>query len=449
MRTSHTLGRRELLGGLGAGLALLSPFTETRLLRAQAASAGNFLVFFTPNGFLRSQFGAENPGANYVFKPSLAALEPFKQQISVIKGLCNKSASEKSSHEDCVKILTCASGGDIYRGYGASIDQVVAKQLGGRPLTLAVEKFNDEPNWQTKISWVADNAFEPHVKSPSAVFDNVFGDFMPTAPEPGMPQPVDPRYAQNKSVLDFVRQDIGIFKSRLSAADRAKLDLHLESLREVEKRVAMTPTGPVGSTASCELTGLSERVTQGSAGGDVENLQAQGELMVDLIATSFACGLKRSATLFWQPASAGINPNQGGGNHHQVSHYEAPDSSAQWAKIDAWYAERFRYTLESFSARGVLDDTVVVWATEISEAHDQNNFVMLVAGGKNLGFKLGQYIEYPFHGDEDGKVATGRDSRNKSQADLWVSVQKAFGIASDTFGDPEYSGGGLTELHAG
>lgn len=448
MTRSSTLGRRQLLRGLGAGLALLSPFAETRLLRAQASGAGNLLVFFTPNGFLRSRFGAENPGTNYAFKPSLAALEPFKEQVTVIKGLCNKSASEKSSHEDCVKILTCASGDDLYRGYGSSIDQVVAKHLGGRPLTLAVERFNDEPNWQTKISWVADNAFDPHIKSPRAVFDNVFGDFVPAAPVPQTPQPIDARYAQNKSVLDFVRQDIGAFKSRLSAADRAKLDLHLESLREVEKRVATMPAGPTGS-ALCEPAGLAERVEGANSADEVADLQRQGELMVDLIGTSFACGLKRAATLFWQPASAGINPNQGGGNHHQVSHYEAPDSTEQWAKIDAWYAERFRYTLESLSARGVLDDTVVVWATEISEAHDQNNFVMLVAGGKNLGFELGQYIEYPFHGDEDGKVATGRDSRNKSQADLWVSVQKAFGIASDTFGDPEYSSGGLSELRTG
>ena len=447
---SSPFSRRNLLRGLGAGAALLAPFARTQVSTAAASAAGNLLVFFTPNGFDRDKFGAASPGSNYAFLPSLAGLNGDRADITLIKGLCNKSASAKSSHEDCVKILACVSGSELYRGYGPSIDHVVAEHHGGRPMTLAVEDFNDEPNWQTKISWVSDNAFDPHVKSPRAVFDNVFGSFMPPgmstpSTEPAMPTPT---HAQNRSVLDFVRQDISLFKSRLSAADRAKLDLHMESLREVEKRVAAVGGGTdaVPSTAVCSLENLQSRAYASGGSDEITSLQAQGETMVDLVSTSFACGLKHASTLFWQPASAGINPNGGGGNHHQVTHYEAPNSGEQRPKIDTWYAERFKYTLDALRSRGVLDSTVVVWATEISEQHDQNNFVMLVAGGKSLGLKLGQYIEYPFHGDEGGLVGTGRDSKNRSQADLWVSVQKALGIPSDTFGDPEYSNGGLSEL---
>ena len=44
-------------------------------------------------------------------------------------------------------------------------------------------------------------------------------------------------------------------------------------------------------------------------------------------------------------------------------------------------------------------------------------------------------------------ASSGRRRRNKSQADLWVSIQKALGIAQDTFG--EHSSGGLTELRSG
>lgn len=446
---SSPFSRRNLLRGVGAGAFLLAPFARTQVSTAAANAAGNLLVFFTPNGFDRGKFGATSPGSGYSFLPSLAGLTADRADITVIKGLCNKSASDKSSHEDCVKILTCVTGSDLFRGYGPSIDHVVAGHHGGRPLTLAVENFNDEPNWQTKISWVSDNAFDPHVKSTRAVFDTVFGSFTPPsgAPPAAEPKAPIPIHAQNKSVLDFVRQDISLFKSRLSAADRAKLDLHLESLREVEKRVAAAGgTGTVPSTALCSLENLQSRAYDGGGSDAIASLQSQGETMVDLVSTAFACGLKRASTLFWQPASAGINPNGGGGNHHQVTHYEAPNSGEQRPKIDSWYAERFKYTLDALRSRGVLDSTVVVWASEISEEHDQNNFVMLVAGGKSLGVKLGQYIEYPFHGDEGGHVGTGRDSKNRSQADLWVSVQKALGIPSDTFGDPEYSSGGLSEL---
>ncbi len=442
--------RRDLLRGLGAGAVLLAPFARSRRLDAAPAADGNLLVFFTPNGFARDKFDAvPSAGGGYTFKPSLAALEPHRSNVSVIRGLCNKSASTKSSHEDCVKILTCVSGADTSTGYGPSIDQVVAKQFGGRPLTLAVEKFNAEPNWQTKISWVQAGAFEPHVKSTKAVFDNVFGNFMPPMAGDATRAP-DPVLAQNKSVLDFVRGDISLFKSRLSKADQAKLDLHLDALREVEKRVATTPDlSRSGNTGACAINGLSQRASAAQLPDQVDNLKAQGETMLDLVATSFACGLKRSATLFWQPASDGINPNRGGGNHHQVSHYEAPNSAQQWPAIDAWYADRFKYAIEALASRGVLDDTVVVWVTEISESHNQNDFVNVVAGGKNLGIKLGQYLKYPFVGDEGGGVSVGRDARNKSQAELWVSIQKALGIAQDTFGDVEHSSGGLTELWSG
>jgi hypothetical protein len=443
-----TFSRRNLLRGIGAGAALLAPFVRTQICAAQAAQKGNFLVFFTPNGFVRSRFGADGSGSNFTFLPSLSPLEAFKAEVAVIKGLCNKSTSDKASHEEITRILTCRSGSDMYRAYGPSIDHVIARHIGQRPLTLAVERFRDDPNWQTKLSWVDSGANDPHVKDPKRVFELAFSGVMAGA-TPADPGTVDQVFAQNKSVLDFVREDIARFKTRLGALDRAKLDLHLDALREVELRVATAPSAPPPPSVTCDPNAVRARSQEALASDQVAGLRQYGEIMTDLIATAFACGSRRVATLQWQPASGGINPNAGGGDHHQVSHYEAPNSGDQWPRIDRWYAERFSYTLTALDQRGVLGDTIVVWATEISQEHNQNNFVMLAAGGRNLGFKLGQSIQYAFHGSEGGGRNTARDSRNRSQADLWVSCQKAFGIRSDTFGDPEYSSGGLQELFAG
>jgi hypothetical protein len=423
---------------------LLAPFARTRILAAAPQEAGNFLVFFTPNGFLRSQFGADNPGANYTFKKSLAPLEPYKSRVTVIRGLCNKSTSDKASHEDITRILTCREGGDMYRAYGPSIDHVIAQHLGGRPLTLAVERFRDDPNWQTKLSWVSSGANDPHVKDPRRAFELAFP--IGAIGDPTSDNTVEQLHAQNKSILDLVRADIASLKPRLSAADRAKLDLHLESLREVEMRVATASAAPGG--ALCDPEAARERSTEALHAHEVEGLKQYGSIMTDIVASAFACGTRRAATLQWQPASGGINPNQGGGNHHNVSHYEAPNPSDQWQRIDQWYAERFAETLKSLDDRGVLDSTIVVWATEISESHNQNRFVMVVAGGGDLGLKTGQYIDLPFHGSEGGGRATARDARNRSQADLWVSCQQALGVPSDTFGDPQYCGGPLAELYA-
>jgi hypothetical protein len=443
--TKQSISRRSLLGGLGLGSVLFTPFVRSRVLSAAPQDAGNFLVFFTPNGFLRPQFGADNPGPNYTLRKSLAALEPYKSKLTVIRGLCNKSTSEKASHEDITRILTCREGGDLYRAYGPSIDHVIAQHLGGRPLTLAVERFRDDPNWQTKLSWVGDGANDPHVKDPKRAFDLAFP--MGAVANPGSDNTLEQLHAQNRSVLDLVRQDIGSLKPRLSTADRAKLELHLEALREVELRVA-TATELPAPGPMCNSADVEGRSREGLHADQVTGLRQYGSIMTDIAATAFACGTRRVATIQWQPASGGINPNQGGGDHHQVSHYEAADSTNQWQRIDEWYANRFAETLKSLELRGVLDTTLVVWATEISEQHNQNRFVMLVAGGSALGIKTGQYIDLPFFGSESGLRPVARDSRNRSQADLWVSCMQAFGIASNTFGDAQYCAGPLAELYA-
>jgi hypothetical protein len=108
--------------------------------------------------------------------------------------------------------------------------------------------------------------------------------------------------------------------------------------------------------------------------------------------------------------------------------------------------------LEKFKALGILDDTVIVWCTETSEGHNQNNCVWLVAGGRNLGIQLGKVIEFPFTGQEGALMQarnTGRDPKNTSMADLWVSVQKAMGVKQDGFGEPGMTTGGLKDLYLG
>ena len=87
--------RRRLLRGLGTGALLLGPMTRFRL--ADAAPAGNFFVFRTGNGFLREQFGAVGTGTNFQLKPSLAAMEPYKTDLTIITGPCNKSSDPGGS----------------------------------------------------------------------------------------------------------------------------------------------------------------------------------------------------------------------------------------------------------------------------------------------------------------------------------------------------------------
>jgi len=181
-------------------------------------------------------------------------------------------------------------------------------------------------------------------------------------------------------------------------------------------------------------------------------MQKRGEVWMDLIATGFACAARRVAVIQWQGASEGydVGANTGSPDHHSVSHGGfGATSGDRWVAIDTWYANRFAYQLSALQKLGVLDKTVVVWVSELTEQHNQLNMVTVVGGGKALGMKLGQYIVYPFTGREvegSGAIAVGQSPANRGLNDLWITVQQALGITASTFGDPKYCTGPLTEL---
>lgn len=448
----HVYSRRNLLRGLGAGAVLLSPFVQHRMSFAQAAPAGNVLIFFTPNGHIKEEFEAEGNGASFALKKSLAPLETFKQDIAVIRGLTLKTPTDINSHDDICRIMTCWEGPDKAKAYGPSVDHVIGDALGKRPLYVNPEPNRPEGHWRNALSWRKSEEAEPFLTDPTAVFSSLFGG----ATMPGMPDAALERArARNKSILDFVNDDIQSFRGRINSQDKAHLDLYLDSLRDVEKRV--TGTGTVGGGGGvCMPDAVKARIgalpttpsqrDDNSPNGLAENLRQNGELMVDLIAAGFACGQQRVASILWQGASEGLDPfnNTGSPNHHSISHSTDFDS---WKAIDVWYAQRFAYTLDSLKKVGMLDKTIVVWLTEIAQGHETGDFVHIVGGGQALGFKTGQRIWYPFQGNPGDKNVL-KDPKHRSLADLWVTVQQAMGVPSETFGDPKWSTGPLMELRS-
>ncbi len=449
----HVYTRRNILRGLGAGTLLLTPFVKHRSSFAQAAPAGNLLIWFTPNGHIKNggEFEAEGSGATFTLGPSLAPLEAFKQDIAVIRGLALKTPTEINSHDDICRILTCWEGPDKALAYGPSIDHVVGNSLGIRPLYVNPEPNRDEGHWRNALSWRESEIPEPFVKDPSTVFSTLFAGAV--APPSTMPDAtVERARARNQSILDFVKDDIQTFRGRINNEDKAHLDLYLDSLRDVEQKVtagAMLGGGGICSpeTLEARLAGLPATPPQeddDSPNGLAADLQVNGDMMVDLIAASFACGTQRVASILWQGASEGLDPymDTGSPNHHSISH---SSDFTTWKGIDVWYAERFAYTLDALKKVNMLDKTIVVWCTEIAQGHETGDFVYVVAGGQSLGIKTGQRIHYPFDGNPGDRNVL-KDPKNRSLADLWVTVQQALGVQSDTFGDPQWSTGPLTEL---
>jgi hypothetical protein len=194
------------------------------------------------------------------------------------------------------------------------------------------------------------------------------------------------------------------------------------------------------------------QVDDKSPNGVAAEMQARGELWMDLLAMAFARGSRRVGVIQWQGVSEGYDPaaDIGSPTHHSITMNGAGDQSPErWIAIDTWYAQRFAYQLAALKQLGILDRTIVVWVSEISEGHNQHDMVTVLGGGQRLGMKTGQYIRYPFTGTEvEGPpaIAVAQNPANRSLADLWVTVQQAMGIDKATFGDPKWSRGPLTEL---
>jgi hypothetical protein len=125
---------------------------------------------------------------------------------------------------------------------------------------------------------------------------------------------------------------------------------------------------------------------------------------------------------------------------HDLSHNNNncdPDNSKK-RKVYDWYSQQFAYLLGKMNAipegsGTLLDNTVIVWASEFSDSssHAGDNLLWFVMGNAGGYFKSGQVLN-----------VAGRSCN-----DLMVSLQNAFGIAGNTYGNPAYCQGALPGLH--
>jgi hypothetical protein len=441
---------------------LLAPFLGQHDSRSQAAAPappGNLIVFYTPNGHKRRLvtadqdilcFGASaTAGGGMALGRSLLPLVPFQDSVAVIKGLNLKTPTFIADHQDICRILTCwgapieSNDTSQFTAFGPSIDHVVGSALGQKPLVVAVDPYRPAPHWRTRLSWSASGVDEPFVKDHQAVFTDLFG---------GLAR----KRARDAAILELAQADVARFRPRVNTNDLVHLDTYLSALQSLQQRAVLAPM----LSPTCAPNLLAGRIAalptpaavqndDKSPNGVAAEFQARGELWMDMIAMAFACGTKRVAVIQWQGASEGYNApdDLGSPNHHSVANGAAPPD--HWAAIDAWYAGRFAYQLSALQKLGILDRTIVVWVTEVSEGANQLDLEIVVGGGKALGLKLGQYIQYPFTGTQvqgSASISIARDPANRSLADLWVTIQQALGVNGATFGDPKWCGGPLTEL---
>jgi hypothetical protein len=434
-----TLPRRTFLRGLAGG-ALVSvalPALEAMFdVNGEALAGGDpiptrFGVWFWGNGVRRAHWTPIGTGAawtprNETEPLAAAGLRPY---VSPVTGFEIKTATHPH-HSGMAGILT----GHRYHEIGRvrdtiastfaqpSIDQVVAARWWSNPATRAryrslevgVCRFTgtDEGTTFQHLSHNGPNNVNPAEYSPRAVFDRLFGGGA-LAPQVT---------AARRSVLDAIRGDLTGLRGRVSAADRTRLDQHLESIRSIELRLMASPA--LCTTPVRPAEGYPDVMGR-------EQIQQKNEVMSDLVAMALACDLTRVFSVLFSTCGSGVVYWMAGARNgmHQLCHDERAPGAEQQPTVHA----AIRFTMESLAhflnrlrmtpegAGNLLDRCAILCTTELSEGftHSNDEFPILVAGRAGGALRGGVHV---------------RSTTRENTSNVLLTLLRAVGDTRASFG---------------
>ena len=251
---------------------------------------------------------------------------------------------------------------------------------------------------------------------------------------------------QRKSVLDFLGQELAAVRTHVGADDRARIDAHLESVRDIERRLLVDAAAPARAprpAAGCAT----------ARPGPADRRAGQREPARGRAACRWTCWRRPSPATWcgWRPCSGPTpratrpSPSSGvTGQHHAMSHAGDGDAAAQESltKINVFYAEqlalpagpagrhRERATGPCSTTRWCSGPSRWARATTTPTATCPSCW-RGAAGGH---FRTGRFVDYQARG------------RSQPHNNLLVSLANAMGLPDTSFGDPEHCTGPLPDL---
>jgi hypothetical protein len=447
-------------GGIAVALPFLDAMWKPRKPRA-AGVAKRFIVFFSANGVIMNDWAPGGSDTNFTLSKNLTPLAAHKQDLLILRGLNNEvsyNSPGSNAHDLAMGTMLTAApmvlgpsglgrANHIVDGTagGASIDQVIAKTIGKgqrfTSLSLGVQSTSTilEP-MVTKMAYRGMGDPVIPEDDPARAFASLFGDAQATQAA------IMATQKRRGTVLDAVLSDLTTLQSKLGAGDRAKLDSHATSIRELEKQLLTAGS----TTQSCHgvdpltmkpTVSLAPRscLQDGRPATCVGDHVSIGKAQMDIMTLAMACDLTRVATLQYTTAESTTVHSQLGitQEHHKMSHDDV-NNAVPISQVNTWYAGAFSSLLDRLAAvtdgdgQTLLDGSVVFWVNELSagQVHDRRDLPYILAGKGNGALRPGRYVR------------NGGDPHNK----LYAAFLNMFGITATGFGDPRYPGvlGGLS-----
>jgi hypothetical protein len=402
LRGNWLVNRRHFLRGMGAAVALplLNCMRPSRLLAADEAAKPRRSVFvYIPNGVNVLTWQIQQAGRDYKFSEPMMPLEKHRQNITPISGLHHPGGIGQA-HVCADTWLTAAKisqeGGAYHNTVSCDqlMAEVTAPQTRFSSLELSISAGVGQPNNACTLAWSRDGVPLPAEDNPRTVFNRLFGE------EPGGVESRRRNLDRRHSVLDVVLDDAKSLRKNLGGEDRTKLDEYLHSVREVEVRTErldawLNIPKPKVDPATSEH--LQRNVSRAEAGEYYRT-------MYDLIVLTLRTDMTRVVTYMSGSESNGLAIPEVGisQTRHELSHHNGdPEQMARLSKSDAFITQQFAYFLDQLQAtqdgdEPMLDRTMVLFGSGMSYGHSHGNANLptILAGGKGLGLKHGQHIDY-------------------------------------------------------
>jgi len=418
------INRRAFLRG-AAGVAVGLPFLES-LPERSAWAAGKAPIFslficavdgVVPASFFPDDLGALTAEGLAAASKATSKLSAHAKNLLFVRGInWPVPAPTMDAHAEslCMALtaLPATGVGHQATSTGPSADWVIARKVQGNvpPLTLyagATAGYIDE-----RLSFSDAGVLTKASNNPYELYQKLVGLVSPNGtPAPGATQAQQLLLESRKSIHDLVRDDLRALMAnpRMSAADRQRLQLHFDSIRDVELTMAGMGNEMVKGCAwgGVELSKLEALQTfKFTNTGMIEDV---ARLQMSLVALAFACNYNRTATLQWGDGADHTvyqvpkNALLGNWNLNFICHRNQSDGGGAntpfaeevHAEIDVVRMQTLAAGLDHFAARGLQDQSFVLWTNAIAECPSDSfqNVPSIVWGNGGGHLKQGAYVD--------------------------------------------------------
>ena len=424
---------------------LLAPFINLGLRRQAHGAAANqssrVLLFCTMGTYppLWTPTGISGESIT-TWSAMTLPLQAVQGNVVLVEGMPSGNPNDNHGSSDSL-----TGQGFGYYGQGVikiSVDQFIANKLVAsginRPIaSLLLGANTNENNGQSQFYGGATGGNLPTTGSPLSAFTTVFGRALPSGTSAAQ------LLARRRSILDLVTGEVNTLKATLGSNENAKLDAHLDSIRQLENKLSQSV--PAGNGCMQPTTPGADSTYQFMS--DLDALAANA-IHQTIIASAFACDITRVAALEYGN-DARLMVNAPGlpydDQHGGYIHSGASSNYANLVKFEAYLCNQFvnlinllkgfQDPLDPTGTKTLFDTTLMVWARDMGDAqnHNQQSMRFVLAGGNGGYLKTapnGRYI-----------MSTERHER------ILLNICEAMGISSYTgFGDPGLTGTGKTPL---